>query len=75
MATPLVGFNGSGTQPLRMIELPVLMGTYQQQASVLTNFVISEAPSTYNVIYSRPTLNQAKAIVSTYNLVVKFLNP
>ena len=29
----------------------------------------------YNVILGRPTLNQAKAVVSTYNLVVKFLTP
>ena len=34
-----------------------------------------EAPSTYNVILGRPTLNQAKAVVSTYNLVVKFSTP
>ena len=29
----------------------------------------------YNVILGRPTLNQAKAIVSTYSLVVKFSTP
>ena len=34
-----------------------------------------EVPSVYNVILKRPTLNQAKAIVSIYNLVVKFLTP
>ena len=28
MATPLVEFNGSSTQLLRMIKLPVLMGSY-----------------------------------------------
>ena len=28
VAIPLVGFNGSSTQPLGMIELPVLMGTH-----------------------------------------------
>ena len=33
LATPLIGFKGSSTQPLDMIELPVLMGTHPQQAS------------------------------------------
>ena len=28
VAIPLVGFNRSSTQPLEMMELPVLMGTY-----------------------------------------------
>ena len=65
VTTPLVGFNGSSTQPLGMIELPVLMGTHPQQASVITRFVVVEAPSAYNVILGRPTLNQARAVVST----------
>ena len=34
-----------------------------------------EAPSAYNVILGRPTLNQAKAVVSTYSLFVKFPTP
>ena len=75
MATSLVGFNGSSTQPLGMIELPVLMGTHPQQASVITNFVVVEVSSAYNVILGRPTLNQARAVVSTYSLIVKFPTP
>ena len=72
VATPLVGFNGSSTQPLGMIELPVLMGTHPQQASMITNFVMVEAPLAYNVILGRPTLNQVRVVVSTYSLIVKF---
>ena len=34
-----------------------------------------EAPSTYNVILGRPTLNQARAVVSTYSLIINFLTP
>ena len=75
VATLQVGFNGSSTQPLGMIELPVLIRTHPQQASTISNFVVVEAPSAYNVIIGRPTLNQAKAVVSTYSLVVKFLTP
>ena len=42
---------------------------------MITNFIVVEAPFAYNVILRRPTLNQAKAVVSTYSLVVKFLTP
>ena len=58
-----------------MIELLVLMGTHPQQASVIARFVVVEAPSAYNVILGRPTLNQARVVVSTYSLVVKFHTP
>ena len=57
VATLLVGFNGSSTQPLGMIELSVLIGTHLQQAFLITNFVVVKAPSAYNVILGRPTLN------------------
>ena len=51
------------------------MGTYPQQASTLVYFVVVEAHSAYNVILERPTLNQTKAIVSTYSLIIKFPTP
>ena len=57
VAMPLVGFNGSSTQPLRMVELPILMGTHLQQVATMTNFIVVESPSTYNIILGRPTLN------------------
>ena len=58
-----------------MIELLVLIGTHPQQVSTISNFVEVEAPLAYNVIPGRPTPNQAKAVVLTYCLVVKFLTP
>ena len=42
---------------------------------MITRFVVVEAPSAYNVILGRPTLNQARAVVFTYSLVVKFPTP
>ena len=71
----MVGFNRSSTQLLGMIELPTLMGTHPQQVSTITNFIVVDDPSVYNVIFRRPTLNQARAVVSTYSLVVKFPTP
>ena len=42
---------------------------------MITNFIVVEGPSVYNVILGRPTLNQARAVVSTYRLIVKFPTP
>ena len=41
----------------------------------MTNFIVVEFPSAYNVILRRPTLNRARAVISTHSLVVKFLTP
>ena len=37
--------------------------------------MVVEALSMYNVILGRLTLNQAKAVISTYSLIIKFLTP
>ena len=58
-----------------MIELPVLMGTHPQQTSTISNFVVVEAPLAYNVIFRWPTFNQAKVVVLTYSIVIKFSTP
>ena len=58
-----------------MIELPVLLGIHPQQVSTITNFIVVKSSSTYNVILGSPTLNQAKGVVSSYSLVIKFLTP
>ena len=41
----------------------------------MTNFIVVGAPSAYNVIIGRPTLNKARAVVLTHSLVVKFSIP
>ena len=75
MPTPLVGFNEFNTQPLGMIKLLVLMGTHPQQVSIMTNFIVVEAPSAYNVILGRSTLTQARSVMLTHSLVIKFSTP
>ncbi|XP_040988731.1 uncharacterized protein LOC121236339 [Juglans microcarpa x Juglans regia] len=39
----------------------------------MTNFLVVKSPSSYNAIIGCPTLNNLKAITSTYHLKVKFL--
>ena len=58
-----------------MIELPVLMGTHPQQVLMMTNVIVVETPSAYNVILGRPTLNRARGVVLTHSLVIKFPTP
>ena len=41
----------------------------------MTNFIMVETPSVYNVILGSPTLNRARAVVSTHKLVIKFPTP
>ena len=39
----------------------------------MIKFLIVDAPSTYNMLLSRPSLNAIRAIPSAYYMVVKFL--
>ena len=39
---------------------------------MISDFVVIDALSAYNVILGRPTLNQTKVVVAMYSLVVKF---
>ena len=70
--TPLYGFAGDKVQPDGSIELPVTAGSSPNQSTVMTNFLIVNTPSVYNVILGRPTLNALRAVTSTYHLSMKF---
>ena len=59
-------------QPVGIITLPVVVGTYPQQVIRNVNFLIVDCSSSYIAIIGRPTLNSWKAVTSTYHLSVKF---
>ena len=59
-------------QSVGTITLPVVVGTYPQQIAKEVNFLIVDCSSSYNAIIGRPTLNNWKAMTSTYHLYVKF---
>ena len=59
-------------QPVGIITLPVVVGSYPQQITREVNFLVVDCSSSYNAIIGRPTLNSWKAITSTYHLSVKF---
>ena len=72
MYSPLVGFGGMKEQPMGTITLPVVVGAYPQQVTRNVNFLVVDCSSFYNAIIGRPTLNNWKAVTSTYHLSVKF---
>ena len=68
----LVGFGGMEVQPVCTITLLVVMRAYAQQIAKEVNFLVVDCSSSYNAIIGRPTLNNWKAVTSTYHLSVKF---
>ncbi|XP_042958056.1 uncharacterized protein LOC122293571 [Carya illinoinensis] len=71
--TPLKGFSGDTIQPVGAITLPVIAGMGTRTATTMTDFLVVKAPSSYNAILGRPTLNHLRAVTSTYHLKMKFL--
>ena len=70
--SPLIGFGGMKVQPIGIVTLPVVVGSYPQQVTKLVNFLVVDCSSSYNAIIGRPTLNSWKAVTSTYHLSIKF---
>ena len=70
--SPLVGFEGMKVQPVDTVTLPIVVGAYPHQIAKKVNFHIVDCLSSYNAIIGRLTLNNWKAVTSTYHLFVKF---
>ena len=68
----LRGFSGEKVLPLGSIQLVLTLGEPPCQATTTARFLIVDAPSAYNMLLSRPSLNAIKAIPSVYHLVIKF---
>ncbi|XP_042422088.1 uncharacterized protein LOC122009849 [Zingiber officinale] len=72
MATPLYGFTGNEVSPIGQTRLAVSLGEEPLIRTRTTNFIVVDAPSAYNVILGRPTLNKFRVVVSTYYQQIKF---
>ena len=70
--THLRGFSGEKVLPLGSIQLVLTLGEPPCQATTTTRFLIVDAPSAYNMLLGRPSLNSIKAIPSAYHMIVKF---
>ena len=71
-STHLQGFSGEKVLPLGSIQLVLTLGDPPCQATTIVRFLTVDAPSAYNVLLGRPSLNAIKAIPSAYHMVIKF---
>ena len=72
VSTHLHGFSGEKLLPLGSIQLVLTLGDPPCQATTTVKFLIVDAPSAYNVLLGRPSLNAIKVIPSAYHMVIKF---
>ena len=68
----LRGFSGEKVLPLGSVQLILTFGNPSCQATTMIKFLIVEAPSAYNMLLGRPSLNAIRAIPSAYHMVVRF---
>ena len=69
----LRGFFGERVLPLGSIQLVLTLGDPSCQATTTVRFLIVDAPSAYNMLLGRPSLNAIRVIPSAYHMVIKFL--
>ena len=68
----LIGFWGNSVYPVGSITLPTRMGEKGKGRSLPIDFLVVDIPFPYNIIMGRPTLNKAKAAISTNQLLMQF---
>ena len=68
----LRGFSRERVLPLGSIQLVLTLGDPPCQAMTTVRFLIVDAPSAYNMLLGRPSLNAIRAIPSAYHMVIKF---
>ena len=68
----LRGFSGERALPLGSVQLMLTLGDPQCQATTTVRFLIIDAPSTYNMLRGKPSLNAIRVVPSAYHMVIKF---
>ena len=72
VSTHLRGFSREKVLPLGSIQLVLTLGDPPFQATTAVKFLIVDAPSAYNMLLGRPSLNAITAIPSAYHMMIKF---
>ena len=72
VSTHLRGFSGEKVLPLGSIQLVLTLRDPPCQATSTARFFVVDAPSAYNMLLGRPSLNAIKAIPSAYHMMIKF---
>ena len=68
----LRGFSRERVLPLGLIQLVLTLGDAPCQATTTVRFLTVDAPSAYNILLGRPSLNAIRAIPSAYHMIIKF---
>ena len=68
----LCGFSRERVLPLGSIQLMLTLRDPLCQATTTVRFLIVDAPSAYNMLLGKPSLNTIRVIPSTYHMVIKF---
>ena len=68
----LRGFSGERVLLLGSVQLVLTLGDSPCQATTTVRFIIVDAPSAYNMLLGRPSLNAIGAVPSAYHMVIKF---
>ncbi|KAL0771600.1 hypothetical protein Bca101_036751 [Brassica carinata] len=69
--SPIFGLSGDTTMTLGSINLLVKAGSVVK----ITELLVVDRPTSYNVIIGTPWLNSMRAIPSTFHLCLKFSDP
>ena len=72
VSTYLRGFLGERVLPLGSMQLVFTLGDPPFQATTTARFLIVDAPSAYNMLLGRPSLNAIGVVPSAYHMVIKF---
>ena len=68
----IYGFTGEGLSPTETIKLAVTAGDMPNHSTVITEFLVVDSSSAYNVVIGRPLLMALQAAVSIWCLTMKF---
>ena len=68
----LCGFSRERVLPLGSVQLVLTLGDPPCQATRTVRFLIVEAPSAYNMLLGRASLNTIRVVPSAYHIVIKF---
>jgi len=72
---PIYGFFGEQVSTRGYIDLHIVFRKGTQTKTIPIRFLIVDAPTSYNILLGRPSLNTLGAVVSTLHIAMKFPAP
>jgi len=72
---PIYGFSGEQVSTRGYIDLHTVFRDGTQTKTIPIRFLVVDAPTSYNVLLGRPSLNTLSVVVSTPHLAMKFPSP